>query len=288
MKLAYSLEDIERWREKTYRRAPKSQIMNQRQALAFIKRVGFCLATKTEGLELPNLWDAITDTPELRHNGRNSHSKRNYYLSYAWEIQSILPNHNSIFYGKIFKRRPSMVSRQYLPYFYALSGRSGERDEYKTEHASGKLSILAKRIMDILMKKKSPLTSKELRVMLTGMRGTSAEGLDRALDELQRKMFISRIVGNSSQFGAEWSPIVKSFPAEVRKSRRISAEEARSVLVEKYFQNQLISSVEAIHAVFGWPRQLIYHAIGQLVHKGMITPVHSFDGKKGKFYCFVP
>lgn len=287
MKLAYSLEDIERWREKTYRRAPKFQIINQRQALAFINRVGFCLAAKTEGLDLPNLWDAVTDTPEPRHNGTNGHLKRSYYLSYAWEIQSIIPNHNSIYYGKIFKRRPSIVSRQYFPYFYALSERSGEPDEYETEYASGNISILAKRIMDALMNK-SPQTSKELRVVLTGKRGTSAQGLDRALDELQRKMYISRVVGNGSQFGAEWAPVVKSFRTEVRKARKISAEEARAVLVEKYFQNQLISSVEAIHAVFGWSRQLIYHTIGQLVNKGVITPVHSYDGKKGQFYCFVP
>lgn len=287
MKLSYSSEDVERWRDKTHCRTQKSTVSNEREALAFINRVGFCLATKSDGLEVPNLWDAVTSgQARPPHTNGNGVSKRSYYLSYAWEIQSILPNHNSIYYGKIFKRRPSLISLEFFPYFYALSERTGTKDEYKTEYAQGKLSAQAKGIMDVLMKH-SPMGSKELRDTVTAKGKKSSQGFDKALDELQRKMFLSRVVGNGNQFGAEWAPVVKCFPAEVRKAKAVSVEFARYKLLEKYFHNQLTSSIDSIHKVFSWSKQTIYHTIGQLMHAGIITTTISNDGKKDKCYCLI-
>lgn len=287
MKLSYSSEDIERWRGRVYRPSEKFAVKNERQALSFIDKVGFCLASKSDGLELPNLWDAVTGGEALRPNrNSNGEAKRSYYLSYAWEIQNILPNHNSIYYGKIFKRRPSLISREYFPYFYALTERTGAKDEYKSEYAQGKLSTAAKSIMDVLMKN-PPMSAKQLRSAIAGRGKKNAQGFEKALEELQRKMFISRVVGNGHQFGAEWAPVVKCFPVEVRKAKKISSELARYKLLQKYFQNQLISTIDVVRKVFGWSRQTIYHTIGQLVHAGVITTCVKVDGKKGTCYCLV-
>jgi predicted transcriptional regulator len=263
-------------------------VKSERQALSFINHVGYCLASKSDGLELPNLWDAVTS----RHNGSiaengNGRAQRSYYLSYAWDIRQILPNHNSVYYGKIFKRRPSIVSREFFPYFFALTERTGVRDEYKVEHSQGKLSPLAKSVMDILMKN-PPMTAKELRMALSAKGTKSVQGLENAIEELQRKMFVSRVVGSEQSFGAQWAPVVKCFPAEVRKAKTITHDLARYKLLEKYFQNQLISSISSIHKVFGWSRQTIYHTIGQLVHAGAITTATvTRDGKTDTCYCFI-
>jgi hypothetical protein len=283
MKLSYSREEVERWRDKTYRRTARSGITSERQALSFINSVGFCLAAKADGIELPSLWEAV-----MVGNAQRPHPTRgrSYYLSYAWEIQSILPNHNSVYYGKIFRRRPSLVSREFFPYFYALTERTGDRDEHHIEHTHGNLSLLAKQIMDTLFTT-FPMTTKELKAAVEGKGTRGSEGFEKALDELQRGMFISRVVGSEHQFGAEWAPVIKIFPAEVRRAKKISAEQARYTLLEKYFKNQLVSSVEAIHKVFGWSRQAIYHAIGQLVHAGIITTTVAPDGNKENLYCLV-
>jgi len=281
MKLAYSSAEVERWRNKTHRRTTRLAVNNERQALAFVNGVGFCLASKADGLQLPNLWDAITSGIAT-----NTSQKKSSYLSYAWQIQNILPNHNSVFYGKIFKRRPSIVSREYFTYFFVLSGRTGARDEYKTEYAQGKISGLAKSIMDLLMKN-APLTSKELRLALTGRSKASVDGFDKALDELQRQMFITRIVGNSDRVGAAWSPVVKCFLSEIRKARNIPVEAARYKLLEQYFQIQLMSSIENIHKVFGWMRKDIFQTLGKLINAGVITTTVTLDGKRGNHYCLV-
>ncbi len=284
MKLSYSTADVERWRDKTHRRVTRLSVNNERQALAFVNGVGFCLASKAEGMELPNLWDAVTSTHET--GGGKVSAGRTYYSRYSWQIQSVLPNHNSVFYGKIFKRRPSIVSREYFKYFFALSERTGARDEYKTEFVHGKPSVIARSMMDLLMKN-PPMTSKELRAALSGKSKASIAGFDKGLDELQRKMFITRIVGNGDHVSASWAPVVKCFPGEVRKARRISVDDARNKLLEKYFHIQLMSSIENIHKVFGWSRKDIFHTLGQLLHAGVITTTVSLDGKRGKHYCLI-
>ncbi|MER3523090.1 MAG: hypothetical protein C4326_03255 [Ignavibacteria bacterium] len=282
MRLKFSAEDIERWRDRTYRRTARFAITNEKQALAFINSVGFCLASKADGLELPNLWEALVG----RKNSHDARSDRSYYLSYAWDIHHILPNHNSVYYGKLFRRRPTLVSREYFPYFYALAKRTGAKDEYLTEFSQGNLSALAKHLMDILVRR-SPLTTKELRTILATESKKHVDGLDRALDELQRNMYICRLVGSTQRFGAAWAPVLKMFGKEVRKARKISVEDARCKLLEKYFRNQLITSVETIHKVLGWSRKDIYHTLGQLIRNGIITPCTAFDGEKGKWYCII-
>ena len=282
MKLSYSTEEVEKWRDKVYRRTSKLGLRGEQDALRFINNVGFCLAFQSPDIELPNLWDAVMGNGT---NGRPA-NERSYYLSYAWEIQSILPNHNSIYLGKIFKRRPSIISREYFTYFYALTERTGAADEYKKEFTEGDLSLMAKRIMDCLMRQ-CPMSSKELRVALQGKQKTSILGFEKGLDELQRKMFITRTVGDGNQFTAMWAPIIKIFPQEVRKAKKIPFDAARERLLRKYFENQLVSSIDSIHKVFGWPKKDIYRTIGQLIHAGIITPTKLADGKRGRDYCLV-
>ncbi|MBI5472034.1 MAG: winged helix DNA-binding domain-containing protein [Ignavibacteriae bacterium] len=282
MKLSYSVEEVERWRDRVYRRSSKAGIRGEQETLRFINKVGFCLTFQSPDVELPNLWDAV-----MGRNGRaRTSNERNYYLSYAWEIQSILPNHNSIYLGKIFKRRPSVISREYFTYFYALTARTGSVDEYKREFADGKLSPAAKKILDVLMRQ-SPMSSRELRTALQGKLRTAIPGFEKAIEELQRKMFITRIVGEEGKFTAMWAPIVKVFPQEVRKARTISSDAAREQLLRKYFENQLVTSIESIHKVFGWAKKDIYRTIGQLIHAGVIVPSKTADGSRGRDYCFV-
>jgi hypothetical protein len=282
MKLSYSLDDVERWRDKTYRRTAKHAVTSPRQALAFVNSVGFCLASRANGLELPNLWEAIAGA---RQNGDDG-SGRKYYLSYAWDLHNILPNHQSVYYGKIFRRRPTIVSREYFPYFYALSQRAGTKQEYSAEYAQGRLSLRAKQIMDILTRR-SPMSTKELRMVLAGRGRKNVNGIERALDELQRKMFICRLVGDGQRFGAEWAPLTKFFRKEIRQAGKITVDEARYKLLAKYFSTQLVSSVESIHKVFGWTKKDIYHTLGRLIRDGVVATCTEFDGKKGAWYCFI-
>jgi hypothetical protein len=179
-----------------------------------------------------------------------------------------------------------MVSLEYLSYFYVLAGRTGAKDEYMREFMKGELSPSAKAIMDALADS-SPQVTKGLRLATGKHAPGDRETFDKAITELQMKMFIVKADELRSPFTFVWAPLRDIFPEQIRKARKISLEVARSRILERYFRNQLIGSVESINNLFGWGKQITYQSLGQLVQEGIVVPHVKIGGRDGKFYCLV-
>lgn len=283
MKLSYTWEEVERWRDKVHRRSLRYAVKTKLETLRFINDVGFCFAFKSEHSELPCLWHAACGirNPIMP---RNTHSDP--YLSFVWQMKNILPSEGKIFYGKIFKGRPTMVSMEYFPYFYSLSERTGTKDEYIGEFMRGSLSPIAKGIMDTLQDS-SPQITRGLR-LATGTHGKANRvGFEKAMTELQTKMYIVKAGEHHEPFTFEWAPISTFLPSLVRKARKISLETARKKILARYFQNQLIASVQSIYGLLGWKKQVIFETLGQLVEEGVTTPDVKVDGQDSKYYCLI-
>ena len=283
MKLSYTWEEIERWRDRVYRRQPKLAVTTKQQALDFINHVGFCFAFKSENSELPCLWHAACG---MRDPVMPRHTHHDPYLSFVWEMKNILPFEGKIYYGKLLKRRPTMISLEYLPYFYALSERTGLKDEYLKEFMRGKLTATARDIMEALSES-SPQVTKGLK-LATGnhTRGQRAR-FDKAISELQTTMFIVKVAEHHEPFTFEWAPMRESFPAQIKKARQISSEFARLKILEKYFQDQLVGTVDSIYRLFRWNKQVIYQTLGQLVQKGVVTSNIKIEGKDHRYYSLI-
>jgi hypothetical protein len=283
MKRTFTWERIEKWRDRVHRRTPALAVSNMAEALSFINSVGFCFAFKSEHSELPCLWHAACGR---RDPVVPKHTHIDPSISFVWEMKDRLPAQRKIYYGKLLKSRPTMVSLEYLPYFYVLAERTGARDEYVQEHRRGKLSPVARSVMEALLDS-WPQTTKGLK-LATGMHGKSDRAMfDRAIAELQGKMFIVKIAEEYEPFSFVWAPFVRSFPAQVRKARRIGVEEARVRLLERYFANQLVGTVTTIQRLFRWSKQEIYHALGQLMHRGSIRTDIIVEGKDHRYYGYV-
>jgi hypothetical protein len=279
VKLEYTTEEIEKWRERVHRHAVRTKL----QVLAFVQRTGFCFALNPDQSELPSLWHVAS---RGRASGQLKHARGDACLSFVRQVKDTLASEGKIFHGKVLRKRPTLISLEYFPYFYVLAGRNGSRDEYMTEFFRGGLSSLARDIMDALTDSFPQSTA--------GLRGTTgflAKGesgsFDRAMSELQEKMFITKIGEHGNSHPSAWLPVSACFSSPIRKSRRISPEEARRKVLEKYFQNQLIASVPAIERLFGWTRRSIYQTMGDLVQRGVITSDVKVDGKVGRAYCLV-
>ncbi len=283
MKRNYTLEEIERWRDRVHRRLPRLAVRSKEQALKFINSVGFCFAFKAEHSELPCLWHAACG---VREPVLPRHTHHDPYLSFVWEMKDTLPAEKSIYYGKLLKGRPTMLSLKYLPYFYVLAERTGARDEYIQEFRRQKLSQDAKEIMEALLDS-WPQVTKGLK-LATGMHAKGDRAaFDKAIAELQTKMFVVKVAEQYEPFTFVWAPLARVFPAEVRKARRISLEEARAKVLEQYFANQLVGTVSSIQRLFRWSKKEIFQSLGTLLNAGAIRTDVQVEGKDHRYYILV-
>ena len=283
MKLSFTSEEVEAWRDKVHRRTDRLAVRTKAKAIKFIEDVGFCFAFKSENSESPCLWHA---TVGKRNPIMPYHTHHDPHISFVWSMKDILPAEKKVYYGKLLRNRPTLVSIEYFQYFYALSQRVGSTDEYLNEFTKGNLSGSAKAIMDALTDS-SPQVTRGLK-LASGLH-TSAQRteFDKAIGELQRKLFIVKVAEHYDPFTFEWETVLRRFPKETRKARHISPDHARQQILKKYFENQLVATVASIRRLFGWKKQDVYRTLGQLRNTGVITPDVLIDGRDCKHYALV-
>jgi len=107
-------------RDRRYHRTPEGRIHTEAAARAFVDEVGFCFLFGERGIEIPTLWGAIcgADRPVPRHHDDAD-------LGRAWNWKDSLPARGEVFYGKLLRAKPTLVSLALLPTFYALSPNYG-------------------------------------------------------------------------------------------------------------------------------------------------------------------
>jgi hypothetical protein len=114
---ACTAERVQAWRARRYRRRPDLRLRTPQQAVEFVDDVGFCFLFPAKGIEMPSLWEAICgeSRPLPRH-----HDDRE--LGCAWRWKDDLPSRGLVYYGKLLRKKPMLISLELLPHFSALSG----------------------------------------------------------------------------------------------------------------------------------------------------------------------
>jgi hypothetical protein len=281
MKRRYSLEQIERWRDSVHCRTPRLAVATKAKALRFIEDVGFCFAFKAENSEAPCLWHAACGarSPELPR-----HTHHDPYISFVWEMKDVLPAERKAYYGKVLLRRPMFISLEYLPYFCVLANRTGEKDEYMKEFLQGRLSPLARAIMEALADT-SPQDTRSLKIATSHFMRPDKADFEKAITHLQMKLLLVKSSEIQEPFAFLWAPISEVFGKQVRKSASISPETARARILERYFRNQLVASLRSIQRLFRWNKQDIYHTLGRLQRDGIIVTDVAVEGDAHVQYC---
>ena len=276
-------ESIEKWRDLVQRREEKLAVHTRRQAMNFIYKVGFCYIFRASSPEIPSLWHAV-------HGVRPDHAdeliKDPERSSFLWELKASLPASREVYVGKLILQRPTVISLEFVPHFVAVSGRTGERDDYVRDSQRGTLSPLARHIMD-LFRRRAHLTTAKIRELLGRSGSSSRASIEQALGELQGKMYIGRGGDAHTPEAAGWSPVHVLFPKEIRRSRRITPEHARSVILERHFRNLLVTTLPEIRHTFRWTRQEIYQALGDLHRKGIVGNEEPGEGRPGNAYIYL-
>ena len=174
-----TLDEIEHHREFNYRRTPERRVRTIEEARAFVEEVGFCHFWPIKGIELPNLFHAIA--------GRvrpvpNEHGDPDGSRCWGWKDDAL--DKKWWYYGKLLRRRATLVSLAELPYFYALSENYGSLDDYLQEYADGLMTAEARAVYEALLEH-GPLDTIRLRREARMSAQSAKSRLERALVEPQ-------------------------------------------------------------------------------------------------------
>jgi len=267
-------------RDETFRRTSKLQIRSIAEALDFVNNVGFCFAFKARNSELPCLWHAACGE---RNPAYPLHTHHDPYIGLVWQAKDILPAGKKIYYGKALKNRPSMISLDYLPFFYRLLDNEGKQDAYLRKYMSGNLSQEAKKIMDALTEN-SPMVTADLKLASGMARPGKRAAFDRAMAELQMNMFVTKIAEFYEPFTFLWDLFTNRYPDEIKIAGQITKKQARTDILQKYFTINLISHPNEIKRLFGWPKGDIDAVLRHLLDKGSILEDIKIKNEKFTFY----
>src|SRR6187200_1656812 len=140
--------ELERSRDRAFRRVRTRRIRSERDALAFVNEVGICSTFYRFPEGLACLWEAVVGRARPRWPRRSHHDAG---IGLTWRLKDDLPSARRVYYGKVLKGRPMLVALDVFPAFYALArGRQRARD-YVVEYEAGRLSHSARRLMDALV-----------------------------------------------------------------------------------------------------------------------------------------
>lgn len=200
------------------------RIRTKRQALRFIKTVGFCYAFTPGPGRVPSLFEVLDTRSD------------NVRWTWAWNWKEALPTAKQAFYGRILARKPTFISLELLPYFYALTGNIGQADDYLRLYAEGRLTAPARRVYEVLARRGSQ-TTRQIRAEIEPDRRGSSPRLLRALAELQNLFLLARVgeVGdNPGNYAYVWDLFERWLPAVVAQASPISHRTAAAAVLEQY------------------------------------------------------
>jgi len=231
------------------------RVRNGAQLIEFVNDVGFCFAfTAADGLPIPACFD---------HLSTNDIDRK---WSWIWGWKDELAADKKLYYGPILWRKPSFVSMKFLPLLYATHGRAGEPDDHLEDVKAGRLSEVARRIIEHVTVKGESQT----RRMRAELGITSKEGrtqYDRALDEVQRLMYVARVkaVGEGrEEYNYTYDLFVRRYPEVVRAAEPIPSADARSRVLARAIELAGALTAKQIDKLFDWGPEPLGRAIQRL------------------------
>lgn len=272
-------DEIETLRDQTFQRTPKTRVTTMGQARKFINRMGFCFAFTAKNSELPCLWHAACGE---RKPVYPEHTHSDPHIGLVWQAKDDLVADRSIYYGKALKNRPTMISLEFFPCFYRLLDRKPSPDFFLKDYMAGQLSPAAKRIMEALTEH-SPQVTAELKLSSAMSNPKKRTEFDRAMAELQMKMYIVKIAEFYDPFTFLWELTTLRFNEEINLAQQLSLDEARQKILQQYFRLLWVSDATACSRLFSWPAGMIQTHLQRLLENGFLDMLFIHNEKKPQY-----
>src|SRR5258705_4839334 len=205
--------------------------------------LGFCFAfTGEAAYPIPAAFDHL----DTRSDGRK--------WEWMWGWKDELAETKRLYYGKLLVKKPTFVSMKMLPTFYATFGRAGDPDDYLEDVRAGRLSEVARRIIEFLAVNGETQTKR----MRSALGITSKEGKSdyaKAIEELQRLMYVARVraVGEGREdYNYTYDLFVRRYPETVKSAERIASNDAMAALLRRLLDRPAGGTSNQVKPPFDW------------------------------------
>ena len=234
------------------------RVKDDKQLVALVDRLGFCFAfTGESSYPVPAMFDHL-DT-------RSEHKK--WDLMWPWKDE--LPEAKKLYYGKLLVKKPTFVSMKMLPLFYATFGRAGETDDHVDDVRAGRLSDLARRVVEYLAHR-GETQKKRMRADL-GIESKEGRGdLERAIEDLQRLMYVARVkaVGErSDDYNYTYDLFVRRYPETVKAAERYTSADASTAVLRRLLELAGGVTQKQVARLFDWDDERTSREIERLEAK---------------------
>ena len=232
------------------------RVRNAEQLVALVDALGFAFAftCRTGDAAIPACFDHLSTNDDGRKWG------------WMWGWKDELAEHKKLYYGMLLARKPTFVSLRMLPVFYATFGRAGEADDHVDDVRAGRLSDVARRIIDFLAQNGETQT-KRMRAELgiTSKEGRATYG--KAIDEVQRLMYVARVraVGEGREdYNYTYDLFVRRYPEMVKAAERLSSADATATLLERTLALAGSVTERQVLRLFEWDADVAARTIARL------------------------
>ncbi len=262
-----TLQKLQEYRAETYRTADALRIKTKEGAIAHVDDRGFVMFWPIKGIEMPSLWAAVAgDRPVADAHDDPGHV--------TWGWKDSLLDARRWYYGKILRRKATIISLDIAPFFYALSENYGSPEEdYLYQYQDGTMTAEAKAIYEVLLRE-GPLNAVALRRAASMTESSSSYRFNRGLEALQADFKVLPV--GVAQAGAwnyafVYDCVHRYYPAILERARAIKVSEAQRTLLRLYFRSVGGASFDDVVKVLWWSKPDVESAVTALVDEGVVA-----------------
>ena len=264
------LKILQSHRVRTFNLSPQKPLSTPAQARRFVDARGFVYFWPISGIDLPSLWIAVAgDRPVADKHDDPGH------VTWGWKDGAL--DKKFWYYGKILRRKATLISLEVAPYFYALSENYGSPEEdYLIAYQEGRLTQAAKQLYETLLEN-GALNTLDLR-RLSKLANAKESEFNKALEQLQSDFKILP-VGVAEAGAWRYSHIYeitsRHFPDLPERARTISESQARTKLLELYFASVGAAQLRDVTRLFGWKKEVAERTVKKLIEQeGIVKIAH--------------
>ncbi len=272
---AFLQDRINAYRLESFYLKPDLRLTSVDQAIDFVERRGFVFFWPIRDIVMPSLWGAVAGDRQVA----DEHDDPGHV---TWGWKDALLGKRRWYYGRILRKRNTIISLHAAPYFYALSENYGDYEEdYLIQYEQGRMTQEAKLVYEALLKN-GALDTLTLRkeAHLTGSQSDSP--FNNALNSLMADFKVLP-VGISDAGAWHYAHIynitARHLPDVVEKARFIQENQARVEIARLYFDSVGAAHQNDLIKLFGWPIDQVEKTLETLEKKGATKGGGSIDSR---------